>query len=239
MFIMLRSDFEKLCKVSSEFKEPYFFQTEETDPGSLRCHAQLRNSETTGIIQSEQGVKYKFNQGIFIDIFPLDNVPDDKEKRINLVKRLQHLKGKARFYYDCHYGFKRNVKNPNLSLFGHIKATLKKPIKKVYYKIMWNKYGEVNPYYIEFKNEVTAYNKEDTRQVMNLAIGLENNSPILKQDLGKPSYISFEMLKMPIPKNYDRILKRYYGEWHKLVKGETVHGRCIFDTEKSYRYYVK
>lgn len=72
---------------------------------------------------------------------------------------------------------------------------------------MWNKYGEVNPYYIEFKNEVTAYNKEDTRQVMNLAIGLENNSPILKQDLGKPSYISFEMLKMPIPKNYDRILK--------------------------------
>ena len=69
-FIMLRSDFEKLCEVSSEFKEPYFFQTEETDPGSLRCHAQLRNSETTGILNSELSKKYPFNQGIFIDIFP-------------------------------------------------------------------------------------------------------------------------------------------------------------------------
>ena len=31
-FMMYRDDFEKLCSVASEFKEPYFFQTEETDP---------------------------------------------------------------------------------------------------------------------------------------------------------------------------------------------------------------
>ena len=91
-FIMYRKDFDKLCKFSSEFKDPYFFQIEETDPGSLRCHAQLRNTSTTGILNSEKNFNYPFNQGIFIDIFPLDNVPEDSKKRIDFVKRMKKLK---------------------------------------------------------------------------------------------------------------------------------------------------
>ena len=42
---MLRKDFEKLNEVApAEFKKPYFWQTEETDKGSARGHAQLRYS---------------------------------------------------------------------------------------------------------------------------------------------------------------------------------------------------
>ena len=42
--MMFRDDYEKLCKVAQEeFEYPYFFQTEYTDVGSLRGHAQLRN----------------------------------------------------------------------------------------------------------------------------------------------------------------------------------------------------
>ena len=73
--MMMRDEYEKLCKLADEFKHPYFFQTEETDPGSLRGHAQLRNSETTGILKRELKFKRPFNQGVFIDIFPLDNCP--------------------------------------------------------------------------------------------------------------------------------------------------------------------
>ncbi|WP_254262217.1 LicD family protein, partial [Lactobacillus helveticus] len=113
-FIMLRSDFEKLCKVSSEFKEPYFFQTEETDPGSLRCHAQLRNSETTGILNSDLSKKYPFNQGIFIDIFLLDGVPEDAKERSSFVKSLQKNKWKAREYYDYNHNFIPNIKVDNI-----------------------------------------------------------------------------------------------------------------------------
>lgn len=52
--IMMRDDFDKLCKFGpQEFKYPYFFQTEETDPGSARGHVQIRNSETTGMLKSE------------------------------------------------------------------------------------------------------------------------------------------------------------------------------------------
>ena len=73
---MLRIDYLRFCEIAKqEIVFPYFFQTEETDPGSARKHAQIRNSLTTGIIKREWEYNYKFNQGIFIDIFPLDNLP--------------------------------------------------------------------------------------------------------------------------------------------------------------------
>ena len=89
---MLRDDYDKLCKVaSSEFTFPYFFQTEETDPGSARKHIQIRNSMTTGILRDELDYRYSFNQGIFIDVFPLDNIPIAVERKhyFEVIRKLR------------------------------------------------------------------------------------------------------------------------------------------------------
>ena len=73
---MPRLDYQFLCdNCSNEFQDPYFFQTEYTDPGTIRGHAQLRNSHTTAIAEGELHKDFKFNQGIFLDIFPLDKLP--------------------------------------------------------------------------------------------------------------------------------------------------------------------
>lgn len=93
-------------------RNPIFFQTEETDTGSIRGHAQLRNSATTAILKSEEYFHYQFNQGIFIDIFPLDNVPDDPEERQAFVKSVNQLKHRARQFYNYCNGY------PNKNLSG-------------------------------------------------------------------------------------------------------------------------
>lgn len=82
--VMPRRDYDVLCAVAGEsFGDPYFFQTEYTDPGSTRNnHAQLRNSDTTGILYAELQERYRFNQGIFIDIFPLDELPPASGRRV-------------------------------------------------------------------------------------------------------------------------------------------------------------
>ena len=77
---MPRPDYDRLAEIAStEFKHPYFFQNTYTDPLHVRGHAQLRNSETTAILETEYNLD--INQGIFIDIFPLDGVPDDEAQQ--------------------------------------------------------------------------------------------------------------------------------------------------------------
>ena len=94
--MMLREDYDKLCKIASkEFTYPYFFQTEDTDKGSLRGHAQLRNSATTGILYAEKEYKYKFNQGIFIDIFPIENLSEDTKEVVTKL-RSYHIQGQGK-----------------------------------------------------------------------------------------------------------------------------------------------
>lgn len=85
--IMFRSEYDKLCKVApTEFSAPYFWQTNETDPGSLRRHAQLRNSLTTCLLcnEMENGVpEYGYNQGAFLNVFILDEIPDNDDECYN------------------------------------------------------------------------------------------------------------------------------------------------------------
>ena len=91
-FMMTRSEYNRLCEVAKdEFKAPYFWQTEYTDRGSLRGHAQLRNSETTCLLDTEYPYKRKYNQGIFIDIFPFDGVPDDSDEYQKLKEDAERL----------------------------------------------------------------------------------------------------------------------------------------------------
>ena len=95
--MMMRDQYEELIAIAPhEFKYPYFFQTEYTDPSSLRGHAQLRNSQTTGILRSETKGIHSFNQGIFIDIFPLDAVPDNEELFEEKIKKREYYLQKAR-----------------------------------------------------------------------------------------------------------------------------------------------
>ena len=80
--IMTRREYDRLCQVADEeFAKPYFWQTNYTDLGSARRHGQLRNSLTTAILTSEMEegeATGAFNQGVFMDIFILDEVPDDE-----------------------------------------------------------------------------------------------------------------------------------------------------------------
>ena len=60
-----------------ELEQPYFLQTVLTDPVFFRPHAMLRNSNTTCVGKWDQHCKC--NNGIYIDIFPLDGFVDNKE----------------------------------------------------------------------------------------------------------------------------------------------------------------
>ena len=55
----------------------------------------------------------------------------------------------------------------------------------------------------------------------------------------KTDCVKFEDTVIPVPENYDKVLRVQYGDYMKIPddKGGTVHGQAFFDTEKSYKEY--
>lgn len=101
-FVMFRDDYDKLCDIGEkEFEYPYCFQTEDAGFGTIRGHVQIRNSCTTGILFNAIKKKQKVNQGIFIDIFPMDNLPCASERK-DYWRELYVLRDRAKKYLDEH-----------------------------------------------------------------------------------------------------------------------------------------
>lgn len=73
--LMLREDYDKFKSIcAKEMPEKYFLQDADTDEEYLWGYAKLRNTNTEYIRCGQEHIKCK--TGVFIDIFPLDEVPD-------------------------------------------------------------------------------------------------------------------------------------------------------------------
>ncbi|MBQ2395401.1 MAG: LicD family protein, partial [Alistipes sp.] len=109
--LMPREDYNRLLEIGEEeFSSPYFLQTPCTERHFFRTHAQLRDSRTTGAILQDRN--RDINRGIFMDIFPLDEVPNDANELKIHRKRLRKLARKAyRLTFRKEYGswFKRAI----------------------------------------------------------------------------------------------------------------------------------
>lgn len=228
---IFRSDYEKLCSVAeSEFKEPYFFQTNYTDKGSLRGHAQLRNSKTTAFLQSE-GPQFQFNQGIFIDIFPLDYVISDEKKfknqrnRALLYKKLaSHCSVNSQYYYAL-----QNSSNV---------------VKRFFYTFIRPFLCTLdieNYFYSKMEKECSKFNGLDSKKLAYLSFAIPKwfDKDVIEnvECYGEATTVPFEFIDIPVPIGYDKILTQLYGDYHQYEIGTSVHGELFTDTSKSYKEY--
>ena len=223
--MMPREDYDKFCEVApQEFHEPYFFQTEATDPGYLLRHAKLRNSNTAAIQKSLSRYKCTFNQGIFIDIFPLDKVPDDKSELNVYYDEMWEIWGKvwrlhAYTYRNNRTTFWENLKCRLLELFHRGDAY------NLEYEDLARKYSRTDC--SRWEIHATSLTARRTERFMWNIVDFE-----------EVEMMPFEMLELAVPKNYDAILRKSYGEWREFVVGGGLHGEIEFDTEKSYKEYL-
>lgn len=226
---MMRSEYDKLCAVADEFTAPYFFQTQYTDPGSLRGHAQIRNCLTTGALNYE--TKYCWhNQGIFIDIFPIDCIPSDRAVFEKQRERIELLKKRAKFWalsvgnYELSHGIKRFGKvvvNSTLVALG-LKDKL------------------INCNYDEFERLCKKYNDTDAEMCSLLCHQAKWDRLIRsKSDYSESVDKEFEFLKIPLPIGYENVLRNLYGDYNVISKGTSSHGEVIFDARVPYNVLLK
>jgi len=215
---MLREDYERFIEVAKdEFIEPYFLQTPYTDIDYYFSFVKLRNSNTAAVSKAFQ--YQAFNQGIFLDIFPLDySEAEEMEERYNKVKSLAIQNSTL-----------MKLSNPNYIIDDNSKQALLK----------------TNP--IETYEEIQqlAMNHFMTpKKHLALAVWTGNHwSKYLynASDFETIIECEFEGSRLPIPVGYKRILQTIYGDYLKLpnieLRGQW-HNGAFFDPDISYKKYI-
>ena len=232
--MMFREDYEKLCKVAAlEFQPPYFFQTYRTDKVH-RAYAKLRNSETTAVLPKETDPGLPYNRGIFIDIFPLDNVETDKvsfKRQARKVRRWRYLALAADDFLSRYY--KVDKKGP---LWASCVKLLHPLLGKIF-----ERHNTVE-YCMSRHDKACALCKDDSsKEVMCITFdNFEKHAkPKLRSDFQEITCLPFEFLQIPAGTGFEHALTNLYGDWRKPVKGASNHERMVFDPDTPYKEYVE
>lgn len=226
--VMLREDYEKLKKIADqEFQNPYFFQNAFTDSFYFRGHAQLRNSSTTAILEEEVKYQFPFNQGIFIDLFVLDGFGTEQERKLQMERKQRVLN----LYNICAYTYDKNILKRYLKILRSAGYRLWLYIRNKSTKDLFATYENIcqECKESELVDKVMFRYKESS-------LGIELPRSIFDDVV----YVDFENYKFPIPREYDYVLKKFYGEKYMIpIQKPNLHGGVLFDTNKSYKEYIK
>ena len=218
--MMTREEYNKLVKIADkEFKEPFFFQTTLNDD-VFRGHAQVRDSRTTAIMYTE--FSKNANQGIFIDIFVADKVPENKILRRIHRRRVRICKPLLRYprVYEC-------KENPNM------KDRTIKFILDIFFGIVG-----YDRFFKHYEKLCAKYNKTDSK-ICNTIEWAYNFREIRYEHLIDIKNYPFEYLSVPGPVKAEEFLTDFFGDWKEYVIGTGEHGETFFDPDNSYKKYQK
>ena len=183
---MLRDDYTRFCDVCDrDLGEGFFFQNWDIDPHFNSAYGKLRKKNTRYIRAGQEKMKYK--DGIYMDILPLDNVPDNYWLRARqlvlawLFRKLTYAKAGAM----CERSITKRGLYFLLSIYPSRVA------KRQFYKII-TRYDKKNTLYCKCLGDVgfNAHWRDDFKDVVEW---------------------EFEGYKFWVPVGYDSVLKKSIG----------------------------
>ena len=200
---MPRKDYNKFIKIQEKElnHQKYYFQSIETDEQYGSISAKIRRKKS--IYKEKLSSLPTESQGIWIDIFPIDNINDNK-----LLAHLTYIK---MFYYKMMISYKvKNIpstkKISKKILLNIIKVnsnfyTLKK-LKKKYFKM------------------INKLNKKKTKNVVSFGGVYLLKEICPREQIEQTITHQFEDGKFNIPKNYNEYLTHIYGDYMQLPPKE-------------------
>lgn len=198
---MLRSEYEKLLSLSSNLDKNFYLLSSTTSKYYYNNFSRLCSN--TCILELN-GVEKIDNLGAFIDVFPLDNVPNDKNERLIFYSEIKKAKEDilyslpVRYYSNC--SFRKSV------------------------KYIFNLPRRIRCRYI-IGTEVLKTKRDDLmKKYKNHDVGLyadlfdypDDNLIVKSTEIQSATEFIFEDIKVNVPNGYENILQRLYGDYMKL-----------------------
>jgi len=220
--VMKRKDYDKLIDVAAnEFQYPYFLQSAHSELFP-RGYARLRNSDSTAITKNDLG--RNINQGVFIDIFPLDNLPDDPRERKAWLKKIH-------FLFRC----------MNLALYRKPEggSGLQKRAKYRVCRAALNIVG-FQRIVDSFERLCRKYDDKETKTISYVAHSFGKKKHLWESACFDSFHtVPFEFTQICIPDGYDARLRVEYGDYMKIVRAASTHGNLVFDPDTPYSEYLQ
>ncbi len=216
---MLRADFEKFVRIAKEqIQEPYFVQYGMNDGGHICGLLRLRYSNSTGIIKIDR--EKNCNNGVYIEIYPFDNVPNGKlSQKIQFMESLILYHGLLAEYYGP-MSKNQIVCRAIVRLMGKERA------------------------YATWQKLCQKYNSKKTKYVNTVALPDYMREGIYRLDrewVEKVKDIPYEYTTVKVPIMVEEILTLNYGNYMELPPVEErgmVHAHTVFyDPNKPYSEY--
>lgn len=211
--MMFRTDYRKLCEIAKyEFNSPYFFQNHQTDNVSYVI-GKLRNSNTAAIDSFEDT---SYNQGIFIDIWVLDD-NSDGSIRNNSIREIKELLQKI-------------ISSPK-EILDRINDGEQLLLSRTAIDKLMK---------MDFKQKIVEYelfceNHFGESSLLSYAFLPEGTRVYQRDWFRETVLLDFETIKIPAPIEYEKCLEVDYGDWHKMIKGTQDHKLLLFSADISYK----
>ena len=204
---MPRKDYEKYIQLQSEYEgTPYFIQTFKTDPCYIYNYAKLRDSSTTFLENAFKN--HRINQGLFIDIFPVDGMSREVGDREKIGK-------KNKFVWRQVY-------------FSYLPALRRKVHKRTFFKdILLNIVAGL--FYVfdiaHYRNKrVERFVRKvpfEEAKMAGIMFGFTWRINCMDADIFRETVkVPFEDIEVRVPKQYDRYLTLLYKDYMKFPPKE-------------------
>lgn len=224
---MMRKDYDKLLELikTEELPIPYRFLTPITDPAYGKGMVRLTNVNTTAI--SANNVLYNYNKGIFIDIFPVDAVPDKKWE-------FKFFKGELKIC--AHLRILCSRYNSNIGTVGL--SRLKCAGYKLLYPLLRSNLITSEKVFNMINRIASQYEGENTKRVGQVTFLVGERLLFDREIFKAVESHPFESIEIKIPSGYDAFLTQQYGDYMKPAQTGTYHGNTCYDVNIPYTEYI-
>lgn len=191
---VMRSDYDKLIDICAKELDPqYFWQSHSTEKNWYRLYSKIRVNNT--VFRELAHDQHDIHNVVYIDIFPLDNIPDSLSLRKQQYSKFKFWSaGVSCKYINVKY---RNGKNKILAYIA---------------KVIFSPFSL--PYVCKRAEETAIlYNKLDCKNVMPFMSAFGEREIFPKELFEKTDDIIFEGHPMKIPTEFDTILRQIYGDY--------------------------
>lgn len=199
---LLREDYEIFASYLKKhnLENGFFLDDYSTDPNHFSPHILLRDTSTHLKLKNFGNILPKYD-GIYIDIFPIDEVPRDKNARVKQGNNIEFLKKIV--------SYKRCVIQPGES--SKVKIIAKHIVQMILAPISFR---SLNRRIDEIMKQFSGCNS-GYRAICTDYPGAVNQAVDFSV-YGIPSRMTYEDCTVLVPCGWDMLLQKWYGDYMKL-----------------------